>query len=191
MNGQKGMTMAELVVAIATTGIIVVFLGTAINQILTVSGYGNDRLTATHELENVAHWFNIDGQGAVAATGGTSLVLTMADNSSITYTLAGTEMRRTTGSQQMTLEEAVVTTGGTSLALTITDNSTITYTLTGKEIRRTTGSQQMTLARNITDANFSIDNRLVTMSLTASPPGQYGVSENGIYHVYLRPGESG
>jgi hypothetical protein len=149
MNGQKGMTIAELVVAIATTGIIVVFLGMAINQIFTVSGYGNDRLTATHELENVAHWFNIDGQGAVAATGGTSLALTMADNSSITYTLVGTEMRRTTS------------------------------------------GQQMTLARNITDVSFTIDNRLVTMSLTASPPGQYSVSENGTYHVYLRPGESG
>jgi hypothetical protein len=149
MNGQKGMTVAELVVAIAITGVIVVFLGTAINQIITVSGYGNDRLTATHELENVAHWFNIDGQGAVAATGGTSLALTMADNSSITYTLSGTE------------------------------------------IRRTAGGQQMTLARNITDANFSIDNRVVTISLTASPSGRYGVSENGTYYVYLRPEESG
>jgi hypothetical protein len=149
MNGQKGMTIAELVVTIATTGIIVVFLGTAIYQIINVSGYGNDRLTATHELENVAHWFNIDGQGAKAATGGASLELTMADDSSVTYTLAGTE------------------------------------------IRRTAGGQQMTLARNISSANFTIDARLVTMSLTSSPPGRYGVNESGTYHVYLRPGESG
>jgi hypothetical protein len=147
MNGQKGMTVAELVVAIATTGIIVVFLGTAIYQIITVSGYGNDRLTATHELENIAHWFNIDGQGAKAAVGGASLALTMADNSSITYTLAGTEMLRTAG------------------------------------------GDQMTLARNISNASFSIDNRVVTISLTASPPGRYGVSENGTYRVYLRPAE--
>jgi hypothetical protein len=149
MNGQKGMTIAELVMAIATTGIIVVFLGTSIYQIITVSGYGNDRLTATHELENVAYWFNIDGQGAVAAVGGTSLVLTMADNSSITYTLADTEMLRTND------------------------------------------GQQMTLARNITDANFSIDNRVITMSLTASLPDQYDVSENSTYHVYMRPAEQG
>ncbi len=147
MNGQKGMTIAELVVAIATTGIIVVFLGTAIYQIFTVSGYGNDRLTATHELENVAHWFNIDGQGAKAAAGGPALALTMADDSSITYTLDGTEMRRTAG------------------------------------------GYQMTLARNITSASFSIDARTVTMSLTASPPGRYGVSESGTYRVYLRPAE--
>jgi type II secretory pathway pseudopilin PulG len=149
MNGQKGMTMVELVVAIATTGIIVAFLGTAIYQIITVSGYGNDRLTATHELENIAHWFNIDGQGAKAATGGPALALTMADNSSITYTLSGTEMRRTAS------------------------------------------GYQMTLARNIASAYFSINNHVVTMSLTASPPGRYGVSENGTYRVYLRPSETG
>jgi len=149
MNGQKGMTIAELVVAIAASGIIVVFLGTAIYQIFNISGYGNDRLTATHELENIAHWFNIDGQEAKVATGGSTLTLTMADDSSITYTLAGTEMRRTSG------------------------------------------SGEMILAHNITSASFEIDTRLVTMSLTSSPPGRYGVSESGTYIVYLRPEESG
>jgi prepilin-type N-terminal cleavage/methylation domain-containing protein len=149
MNRQKGMTMVELVVAIATSGIIIAFLGTAIYQIIPVSGYGNDRLTATHELENIAHWFNIDGQGAKAATGGSGLALTMADNSSITYTLSGTEMLRTAS------------------------------------------GYQMTLARNIAVALFSINARVVTMSLTSSPPGRYGVSENGTYRVYLRPAETG
>lgn len=149
MKGQKGMTMVELVVAIATAGIIVVFLGTAINQIITVSGYGNDRLIAGHELQNAAYWLNNDVPGAKAVTGGAGLALTMTDNSSITYTLSGTE------------------------------------------IYRTAGGYQMTLARNITAANFSIDNRVVTMSLTSSPPGRYGVSENGTYRVYLRPAETG
>ncbi len=149
MNGQKGMTIAELVVAIATAGIIVVFLGTAVYQIFNVSGYGNDQLTATHELENVAHWFNIDGQGAKAATGGATLALTMGDNSSVIYTLAGTE------------------------------------------IRRITETEEMILARNIASASFTIEARLVTMSLTATPPGRYGVSESGTYRVYLRTGEPG
>jgi predicted small secreted protein len=149
MMGQKGMTMVELVVAIATTGIIVVFLGTAVTQIITVSGYGNDALTAGHELQNAAYWFNNDVPGAKAATGGTGLALTMTDNSSITYTLSGTEMRRTAS------------------------------------------GYQMVLARNITAAHFSIDSRIVTMSITSSPPGRYGVSENGTYRVYLRPAETG
>jgi type II secretory pathway pseudopilin PulG len=149
MKDQKGMTMVELVVAIATTGIIIVFLGTAIYQILSVSGYGNDRLTATHELENIAYWFNIDGQTAQEAVGGSTLALTMPDNSTITYTLSGTEMRRTAG------------------------------------------GYQMVLARNITSASFSVNNRTVTMSVNSAPAGQYGVSEEGTYQVYLRPAVTG
>jgi type II secretory pathway pseudopilin PulG len=141
------MTMVELVVAIAVTGIIVVFLGTAINQIVTVSEYGNDRLTAMHELQNAAHWFSLDGQKAVTASVNGELLLTISDTSSITYSLAGTELHRTAD------------------------------------------DEQMTLAQNITSADFSIENRVITMSLTSSPEGRDDVSENGIYKVYLRPAE--
>ena len=129
--------MVELVVAVAVTGIIVIFLGTAIYQIITVSEYGNNRLTALHELQNVAHWFNLDSQGARAATGGNQLILTLSDNSTISYSLIGTELRRASG------------------------------------------GPQMTLARNISSANFSIINRIITMSLTSSPAGRDAVSQNG------------
>ena len=149
MNGQKGLTMVELVVTIAITGIIVSFLGTAIYQIITVSEYGNDRLTAMHELQNSAHWFNLDGQKAVTANVNGALELTISETLSITYALVGTELRRTSGG---------------------------TY---------------MTLARNISSADFSIDNRVITMSLTSSPEGRYGISENGTYKVFLRPSEGG
>lgn len=141
--------MAELLVAIAVTGIIVVFLGTAVYQIITVSEYGNDRLTALHELQNSAHWFNRDGQKAVEAS---------AD-------------------------------GG--LSLTISETSSITYALVGTELRRTAGGAQMTLARNISSVDFSIDNRVITMSLTSSPEGRDNVSESGTYKVCLRPSEEG
>jgi prepilin-type N-terminal cleavage/methylation domain-containing protein len=149
MNGQRGMTLVELVVAIAVTGIIVTFLGTAVNQIFTVAGYGNDRLTALHELQNAAFWFNRDGQEAVTASGGSGLSLTLSDNSSVTYSLVSTELRRTAG------------------------------------------GDPMALARNITSADFSVENRVVTMSLTSSPAGRDNVSENGTYKVYLRPSEEG
>jgi Tfp pilus assembly protein PilE len=149
MKRQEGMTMVELVVAVAVTGIIVIFLGTAIYQIITVSEYGNGRLTALHELQNVAHWFNLDSPGAKAATGGNQLILTLSDNSTISYSLVGTEMRRASG------------------------------------------GPQMTLARNISSANFSINNRIITMSLTSSPAGRDNVSQNGTYMVSLRPAEGG
>ena len=103
MKGERGMTMVELVAAVAVTGIIVVFLGTAVYQIITVSASGNDRLTALHELQNAARWFNSDGQQAVDAVTGSGLSLTLSDNSTVTYSLAGTELSRTAGGPPMTL----------------------------------------------------------------------------------------
>ncbi|OGO00601.1 MAG: hypothetical protein A2Y58_01295 [Chloroflexi bacterium RBG_13_51_52] len=103
MKRQAGATMVELITAVAVTGIIVVFLGTAIYHILTVSEYGNEKFTALHELQNAAYWFNKDGQEAKTATGGSQLVLTLTDNSTVTYTLAGTDLRRTAGGMQLIL----------------------------------------------------------------------------------------
>lgn len=104
MKRQEGITLVELVMATAITGLIVSFLGTAIYQIITATEYGNDRLTALHELQNVAHRFNLDGQRAGTASAANSdLLLTISDNSSISYSLAGTELRRTSGVTQMTL----------------------------------------------------------------------------------------
>jgi prepilin-type N-terminal cleavage/methylation domain-containing protein len=96
-RNQSGMTMVELVIAVAVSGIIVAFLGTAIYQIITVSGYGNDHLSAQHELQNAAAWFNLDVQGSVAAVGGSQLVLTLSDNTTVTYSLVSNQLRRYSG----------------------------------------------------------------------------------------------
>jgi prepilin-type N-terminal cleavage/methylation domain-containing protein len=146
-SDERGLTMVELIITVAITGIIISFLGTAIYQIFTVTEYGNARLTAMHELQNAAHWFNLDGQRASTASINGGLLLTISESSSITYALSGTELRRTAG------------------------------------------GDQMTLARNITSADFSIENRLITMSLTSSPEGRDNASVNGTYKVYLRPAE--
>jgi hypothetical protein len=103
MSQQKGITLVETVVATALTGIIVVFLGTVIYQILNVTGYGNDRLMAAHDLENAAYWLNFDGQRAITASGGSALALTLSDNSTVTYTLTGMELRRNAGGAHMVL----------------------------------------------------------------------------------------
>jgi prepilin-type N-terminal cleavage/methylation domain-containing protein len=124
MNRQKGMTIVELVVATAITGIIIVFLGTAIYQILNITGYGNDRLNAAHDLENTSYWFNFDGQRAISASGGSGLALTLSDNSTVTYVLTGTELRRTTGGTYMILARNV-----TSISFSIS-NRVITMALT-------------------------------------------------------------
>ncbi len=147
MKGQKGFTLVELLITVAITGLIVSLLGTAIYQIITVTEYGNDKMIATHELQNAAHWVSLDGQMASTASGGNELVLTLPDDSSVTYSVVGTELRRTAG------------------------------------------GSQMTLARNITSATFSVENRIITMTITSAPEGRANVNEQGTYKIYLRPTE--
>jgi prepilin-type N-terminal cleavage/methylation domain-containing protein len=107
MKGQQGFTLVELIIATAIMGVIFSGLGEAIHQVVTIPEYGDDRLMALHELQNVAHWVNLDGQMAQSATDGSELVLTMPDTSSISYTLAGTELIRSAGTANRTLAKNI------------------------------------------------------------------------------------
>ncbi len=147
IKGQQGFTLVELLVSVFLTSLIIGLVGTAIYQFFTVTEYGNARLTALHELQNVAHWVNHDGQSASNATDGAQLTLTLPDRSSIVYSVTGTNLYRVAA------------------------------------------GSQMTLAQNISSANFSIQNRTITMSLTSSPAGRWHVSEQRTYKFYLRPTE--
>ena len=149
MKNQGGFTLVELIIATAITGLIISVLGTVTFQIFNVTNYGNDKMLAMHELQNAAHWVTFDGQKASTATGGSGLVLTLPDSSSITYTVNGTELRRTAD------------------------------------------GAQMILAQNISSANFSTANRTITMIITSSPAGRWGINEQGTYKVYLRPTAGG
>jgi prepilin-type N-terminal cleavage/methylation domain-containing protein len=146
MKSQKGFTLPELIVAVAITGLIVSFFGTAVYQTLTVTEYGSDKMIATHELQNAAHWVSLDGQMAKAASGGSELVLTLPND------------------------------------------SIITYSVENRELHRTTAESEMTLARNISDVyfDFSVEDRVITMTITSSPEGRPNVSEQGTYKVCLR-----
>jgi prepilin-type N-terminal cleavage/methylation domain-containing protein len=147
MKSQQGMSLVELMMTVAITGVIVAFLGTAIWQMSSVTAYGNDRLTALHELQNAARWFNLDGQRATDASTGPD-------------------------------------------TLTLTGTPPVTYTLVGTELRRTAGVTPLVVAHNITSVSFAVNGRVVTMSLTSAPEGQYGVSQTGTYLVNLRPAEA-
>lgn len=146
-KGEPGFTLVELMVVMAITGIIFSVLGIAMYQVLTIPEWGNDRVTALHELQNVAHWVNLDGQQAQTASGGNELSLTLPDASSVNYTLVGTDLLRTTS------------------------------------------TSSRTLAQNIASANFSIQDRYITVNVTSAPLGRQNVSENETYIICLRPAE--
>ena len=86
---------------------------------------------------------------------------------------------------------AKIATGGNELVLTLPDDddSSITYEVVNRELRRTADESQMILARNIDDIFFSIENRIITMTITSSPEGRANISEQGTYKVCLRPTE--
>jgi prepilin-type N-terminal cleavage/methylation domain-containing protein len=78
--------------------------------------------------------------------------------------------------------------GGNRLTLTLPDGSSITYTKVANELRRTAGKSRMAIAQNISSVSFSVVGRLITMTITSSPPGRTNVNEQGTYKVCLRPG---
>jgi prepilin-type N-terminal cleavage/methylation domain-containing protein len=154
MKKEGGYTLVELLIAIGISGLMFMVTGAVMFQLTTVSGNGNDRPTAIHEMQNAGYWFNQDGQAAVSATGGAALSLTIPSSPSlpagqiITYSLAGTDLH---------------------------------------DLQRSDGSSTINLAQHVTDLDFSIDNRLVTMDITCSISGRMDVNEQSIYSVYLRP----
>ncbi len=138
MKGERGFTLIELLIATAIIGLIVSVLGVFIYQIITVTEYSNDKMTAMHELQNAAHWFNIDGQRASAASGSNELVLTLPGDLSITYALVGTELNRTADGSQMTVARNI-----TSATFSV-QNRTITMNLTSSPVGRQNVSEQRT-----------------------------------------------
>jgi len=138
MKGERGFSLVELLITVAITGLIVSFLGAAIYQIITVTEYGNDKMIAMHELQNAAHWVSLDGQMARTASGGNELVLTLPDDSSITYALVDTELRRTTDESQMILARSI-----SSISFFV-ENRIITMTITSSPEGRPNISEQGT-----------------------------------------------
>ncbi len=100
-NNEAGITLVELLVAGAIAMAITGFMGTAIFQFFTVTRQGSEVMTSVHQVQNAGHWITHDGQMAIAASGGNQLVLTVPESDTITYTLAGTQLSRTTNGTQL------------------------------------------------------------------------------------------
>jgi prepilin-type N-terminal cleavage/methylation domain-containing protein len=144
---QSGYTLIEMMVAITIFGVITGICGLALQQIVTVPERGDSQTDALHELQNVIHWVGLDAGSAEAAVGGSSLTLTMPDNSEVVYSCIGTVLSRN-----------------------YDDNA-------------------QTIARNITNLEFTVSGRSITMEVTSAPENRWGISESGTYQVTMRPAQ--
>lgn len=79
--------------------------------------------------------------------------------------------------------------GGSGLTLTLPDDSSISYTLSGNELHRVSDGTDRTVAGCISEADFTVDGRIINMSIVATPAGRTGVSENLTCQVCMRPTE--
>jgi prepilin-type N-terminal cleavage/methylation domain-containing protein len=77
--------------------------------------------------------------------------------------------------------------GGGNLALTLPDSSVISYTLSGGSLQRTYKGVNRTIAEDISSVNFTIQGRVITMSIAAAPNSRWSISENQTYQIYMRP----
>jgi len=163
MKSQEGFSLPELLVTVAITGVIVSFLGMAVYQILNVTEYGGDKMIATHELQNAAHWVSYDGQMAKTASGGDALVLLLPDSSLVTYSVVGSELLRIAGDSQMTLARNI---------------SAVQFLVEERTERITAGPYYEDRGE-----------RIITMTVTSAPEGRPNISEQKEYKICLRPTE--
>jgi len=88
---ERGITLVELLVVLAISGLIVGILATVIFQIFDITGWGNSTLVVQHDLQNAATWLNRDVLTASeAAVSGSQMVLTVPYSISVDAVLTHT-----------------------------------------------------------------------------------------------------
>jgi len=145
MKKQRGFSLVEMIIALAITGCIASVVGVVVQATVTVPERSDKQVNAAHAVQNAVYWVSADGQEAKAAAGGATLILTLPDS------------------------------------------STITYSLNDNNLHRMVTGEDRVIAQGISGLSFSVDGRLITMSITAAPESRYDVSESGVYSVNMRP----
>ena len=76
-----------------------------------------------------------------------------------------------------------------SMTLSWTDDGqahTVTYSLSSTDLRRNHNGTTITVARYVSSVGFSISQGIITGTMTSSPGGRWGISEEATYKIWPR-----
>ena len=160
-TNQKGMTLLELIAAMAIGAIIMMGIVALIFQEFKGTATANNSVTAAHEIGNAARWISQDGMMAQS----TDLVegAELSDNLTLTW-----------AERQDFVD--------------IPHSSC--YSLSGTQLQRDYDGVVTTVARDISKIEFSQTGRVLTVSIDCTPPwGATEGMVQKTYRIYLRPAE--
>ena len=144
LNKAEGYTLLELLLVISITGTIVLVIGASYAQIMKGRVNISQRSVAMADLDSCAHWLTRD--------------LVLAQTTSLTDGAPPTS--------NMTLD-------WTDRTAWASDEGNIAhsvnYVLSGTRLLRTYDAEVTVVGRHLTKADFSLDGRIFTLTLTSRP----------------------
>ena len=165
---QKGLTLIELLVALAISGMLLTGLVAAIFQVIRHTDSNNTTITAVNQIEKAGRWIAGDAQMAQSTN------LHPDEPAVDTLTLYWTDW----------------TDWGDGYAKPddFKDYS-FTYSLSGTELQRKDNynGTTTTVARFISDVEFSLSGGIITAKITSSPKGEDWHTEWRRYQIDPRP----
>jgi type II secretory pathway pseudopilin PulG len=84
-------------------------------------------------------------------------------------------------------QTALTASGGSSLSITLPSGTVISYALSGTNLLRSYGGVSRTVAEDVSSVNFTVQDRVIYMTIVAAPDSRWDVSENQTYQVCMRP----
>jgi len=158
---QKGFTLIEILVAMLVGGMVMAGIVTAVFQIVHGAGQIKEESVALADIDSAAHWLTRDvvlGQSTDLVNGAPQVSqMTLTWNDSTWW-----------AEQEESIAHSVI------------------YTYSGTALQRNYDGVVTTVGRHLTNVGFSLDGRLVTITLTSSLEEEPRSTVTRNYTIYMR-----
>jgi prepilin-type N-terminal cleavage/methylation domain-containing protein len=159
---QKGFTLIEILVAMLVGGMITAGVITGIFQIVYGTGQIREESVALSDIDNAAHWLTRD------------VVLGQSTDLDDDAPLPVSQMTLTWDDSTWWAEQEE------------SISHSVIYTYSGTALQRNYDGVVTTVGRHLTDVGFSLDGRLVTITLTSSPEEEPRSAVTRSYTMQMR-----